>query len=86
MTYEDIDTGNPEGFGQLILESMGEGVCVLDGRGRTTFANPAAARLTGYTSEEMVGEIHHDVLGHSSKAGDPYCMEECPLCGAFYEG
>ncbi len=65
---------------------MREGVCVLDGRGRTTFANLAAARLTGYAPEELVGGIHHDALEHSPEAGDPYSTAECPLCGAFLRG
>ena len=39
---------------QLILESAGEGICGLDKSGKITFANPAAARMTGYSVRELV--------------------------------
>ncbi len=39
---------------QLILESAGEGICGLDASGKITFANPAAARMTGYSVRELV--------------------------------
>jgi diguanylate cyclase (GGDEF)-like protein/PAS domain S-box-containing protein len=40
---------------ELLLGSLGEGVCGFDRRGRCTFVNPAAAAITGYGAEEMVG-------------------------------
>jgi PAS domain S-box-containing protein len=41
---------------ELILESIGDGVCGLDGDGRVTFLNPAGGRLLGYTSDELKGK------------------------------
>ena len=55
-------------------------------RGRTTFANQAAARLTGYAAEELIGEEHHSLLNHSRADGTPYSPGDCPLCGAFRKG
>ena len=81
-----MDLENLEGSGRLVLKSMGEGVCVLDSRGRTTFANPAATELTGYGMEELIGASHHELLEHSTESGEPYPVEECPLCGAFLRG
>ena len=40
----------------LILHSAGEGICGLDNRGRVTFLNPAAARLCGWTAQELLGQ------------------------------
>ncbi|GGA15806.1 PAS domain S-box protein [Okeania sp. KiyG1] len=39
---------------KLILDSAGEGICGIDILGKISFANPAAARMTGYTIKELV--------------------------------
>ena len=39
---------------ELILDSAGEGICGLNQEGKITFANPAAARITGYTVRELL--------------------------------
>ena len=40
---------------ESILDSAGDGICGLDALGQITFANPAAARITGYAASELVG-------------------------------
>jgi PAS domain S-box-containing protein len=42
-------------FNEGIVQSMGDGVAVLDEEGYITFSNPSADRLLGYQPEEMVG-------------------------------
>jgi PAS domain S-box-containing protein len=44
-------------FNESIIQSMGEGVVVLDQEGDITFTNPSAEFLLGYQAEELVG--HH---------------------------
>jgi len=41
---------------ELILNSAGEGICGFDLQGRATFVNPAAAKITGWKVEELVGK------------------------------
>jgi two-component system, cell cycle sensor histidine kinase and response regulator CckA len=41
--------------GELILNSAGEGIVGVDGEGRTTFANTAAAAMTGWSVAELIG-------------------------------
>jgi PAS domain S-box-containing protein len=48
-----------------ILNSAGEGICGLDSRGKTTFANPAVARLTGWKLEELVGKSEQETFGRN---------------------
>src|SRR5206468_9090494 len=45
-----------------ILNSAGEGIYGLDLEGRTTFVNPAAAKLTGWKVEELLGKSEQEVF------------------------
>lgn len=47
---------------ESILNSAGEGIYGLDLQGRTTFVNPAAAKLTGWKVEELVGKPESEVF------------------------
>ncbi len=71
---------------QLILDSAGEGIYGLDRGGRTTFVNPAAAALTGYEAEELIGRDQHEVIHHSRPDGTPYPREECLIHAAIGDG
>jgi PAS domain S-box-containing protein len=70
----------------LILTRAGEGIYGLDRDGRTTFVNPAAARLLGYDRDELAGRSMHQVLHHSKPDGRPYPVEECPIYAALRDG
>ena len=52
-----------------ILNSAGEGICGLDAQGKTTFANPAVAKLTGWTLEELIGKTEHEIFGRNGADG-----------------
>jgi two-component system sensor kinase FixL len=47
---------------ELILNSAGEGICGLDLHGRTTFVNPAAAKITGWKVEELIGKTEQQIF------------------------
>ena len=47
---------------ESILNSAGEGIYGLDLQGRTTFVNPAAAKITGYKVEELVGISEREIF------------------------
>lgn len=71
---------------QLILDSAGEGIYGLDSEGYTTFVNPAAQRMTGFTEEEMIGTCQHKMVHHSKPDGTPYSHLDCPIYAAFKNG
>jgi PAS domain S-box-containing protein len=71
---------------ELILTSAGEGIYGVDGNGRATFVNPAAAAMTGHEVSQLVERPLHDVLRHSAPDGDPYSAEDCPLCAVLRDG
>src|SRR6202022_1655782 len=54
---------------ELILESVGEGIHGIDMEGRIIFENSVAAKLLGYTVEELSGKLAHDAMHHSRKDG-----------------
>jgi PAS domain S-box-containing protein len=64
-----------------ILEFAGEGIYHVDGRGRITFANPAAAAMLGWSVDALVGKPAHELLHHTRPDGTPYPREECPIHG-----
>lgn len=70
----------------LILGSAGEGIYGLDTKGLTTFVNPAAARLLGRSTDELIGRSMHALLHHKKPDGSPYPAEECPIYAAFKDG
>jgi len=71
-------------FADRLLDSMAEGVFTLDTEGRITSWNPAMERITGYTSEEAVGQSCQ--LLKFSKCFDQTCPSAISECGIFKKG
>ena len=70
----------------LILNSAGEGIYGLDKEGNTTFVNPAAAEMLGYSAEELIGKPQHALIHHSKEDGTPYPREECHIYASLKGG
>lgn len=71
---------------ELILDAAGEGIYGLDSEGNTTFANPAAIQILGWTSDELMGRPAHDVHHHTRVDGSTYPRTDCPIYAAFKDG
>jgi len=71
---------------ELILNSAGEGIVGLDLTGNHTFVNPAAARMLGYESSEMIGLHSHSLWHHTKIDGSHYHEEACPIYSACKGG
>ncbi len=71
---------------RLLLASVGDGIFGLDPDGYTTFINPAACEMLGYSEGELIGQLTHAFIHHSHSDGTPYSYEECQLCAAFRDG
>lgn len=71
---------------ESILVSAGEGIYGLDADGLTTFVNPAAAEILGWSAEELLGKPQHAMIHHSKPDGTPYLRGECPIYAAFTDG
>jgi two-component system, cell cycle sensor histidine kinase and response regulator CckA len=71
---------------QIILDSVWEGIIGLDRQGNHTFVNHAAARILGYTVEELLGHPAHATWHHTRAKGSPYAETECPIIAALKQG
>jgi PAS domain S-box-containing protein len=71
---------------QLILDAAGEGIYGVNADGITTFVNPAAQELLGYTAEELAGRNMHSAVHYHDKHGHHYDSHECPIFAAFRDG
>jgi PAS domain S-box-containing protein len=60
------------------MMSMAEGLYITDAQGLTTYVNPSAERMFGWSAAELLGKKLHDI-GHSRHPdGSPYPAEDCP--------
>jgi diguanylate cyclase (GGDEF)-like protein/PAS domain S-box-containing protein len=71
---------------EMILNSAGEGIFGLDSRGKVTFVNPAAVRMTGWKAVELLGRPLHDVLHHTKPDGTQSPDEGCPILATLLDG
>jgi PAS domain S-box-containing protein len=71
---------------RLILSAAGEGIYGLDPDGLTTFANPAALAMLGFSEEELIGKPQHRMIHHSYADGSTYPKEVCLIYKALRDG
>jgi PAS domain S-box-containing protein len=71
---------------RLLLDSTGEGIYGIDVFGNCSFVNNAAAKLLGYSVEEMLGQNMHHLVHHHHPDGSAYDASGCPIARSFKEG
>ncbi|WP_144186976.1 ATP-binding protein [Elioraea rosea] len=70
----------------LVLNSVADGIHVLDCEGRIIRQNPAARSILGWEDHETTGRQSHP-LTHSRKAdGSVYPVEDCPIHRTLHDG
>lgn len=79
--FQDVERDN-----ELILNAAGEGIYGVDAKGCTTFVNPVAEQLLGWTAKELAGKEIHKIIHHSHEHGDDYEKQQCPIYAAFRDG
>src|SRR3546814_20264233 len=60
--FRDVEREN-----QLILRAAGEGIYGVNAEGKTTFVNPAAERMLGWSDADLVGQDMHAIVHHRSE-------------------
>ncbi|MDK2867742.1 MAG: hypothetical protein PWP38_2057 [Clostridiales bacterium] len=65
---------------EQLMDSLYEGVYIVDGNRKVIFWNKGAERITGFKSEEVIGKYCHDnILNHVDAQGRLLCLNGCPL-------
>ena len=69
----DLMLQDDSSWTRLILDSVADGVFVVDHEGRITSFNKAAEKITGFSKKEAIGQYCHEIFRANT------CFEACPL-------
>jgi len=70
-----------------ILDNLYDAVYIVDQERRITYWNQAAAALTGFDADQVVGSFCHDnILRHVDEQGRLLCWTGCPLTKTLGDG
>lgn len=68
-----------EPFRQAVMQSMAEGLYVLDSEGALKYMNAAAERMLGYSEEELRGKSMHEAIHYQHADASAFPAEECGI-------
>jgi len=73
---------------KVILDHLYEGIYFVDNNRKILYWNPSAEKLTGYSSEDIVGSYcFNNKLNHSTSEGILLCNHRmCPLAKTLQDG
>ncbi len=70
-----------------VADHLAEGIYILDENRRIEYWNRAAERISGYSSDEVVGKRCMDnILRHVDAAGKELCPSDCPVAATIRDG
>ena len=69
-----------------MLDSLGEGLYVIDRQGGCSFVNPKALELLALTHQEVIGANQHQLFHHHRPDGTAYPQGECPIYLTLRDG
>ena len=69
-----------------VMDTMVEGLYMLDGKGRLTMMNAAASRLLGWREDELVGKSMHTAVHFQHADGSAHLETDCELLKVRTEG
>jgi hypothetical protein len=70
---------------QKVMDTLGEGVYMLDVDGNCTYLNHEAEAIIGWTSEELTGRNLHDIVHSQLPDGTRLAAADCPVHLAIVE-
>ncbi len=76
---------NEKAKSDIILNSIEDGVMLIDNAEHIQLFNPAASRITGWDPKEAAGIIYKSVLQLIDEKGEPYQPHEDPVAQAMQQ-
>ena len=73
-------------YQEAVVNNMGEGLYTVNREGIVTSMNPAAEKLFGWTSDEVLGRKMHDVTHYKHRDGTPFPAAECAGLQVLHSG
>lgn len=74
-------------FYKEILNSLQDGVYYLDRDRIITYWNRGAEKITGYSSEQVIGSsCRNNLLNHVNEQGLVLCNDHCPMAATMRDG
>ena len=71
---------------EAVLDSAGEGICVVDLEGTCRLVNRAACEMLGRTEAELLGAEWHAAVHPTLPSGARYPAEACPIHSTLRDG
>jgi len=71
---------------ELILESIGEGICGINLRGMVTFVNPAAIGMLEKEDSEIIGKYYEEIFHQHGADRKPLPRDGSPVAAALRDG
>jgi len=71
---------------EFLVEHAADALYLMDTQGRVTFMNPAAEKLFGWSRDELLGQVLHDVIHPRRPDGSENPFSECPLGSVMKTG
>ncbi|MBK6007244.1 PAS domain-containing protein [Ramlibacter ginsenosidimutans] len=75
-----------EADSSLLLQSLGQGVHVIDRQGKIVFENAASLAMLGWTHRGLLGADAHSLVHHHRPGGEVYPECECPIHHTLMDG
>lgn len=69
-----------------ITSTLGEGIFVVDEQELTTFVNPEAERLLGWSQAELLGQNAHNKFHYRTPDGSPLHADDCEIYRIMQSG
>jgi diguanylate cyclase (GGDEF)-like protein/PAS domain S-box-containing protein len=86
MLAKTIDLSDAE-LHKTIVDSLADGVYLVDTERTISYWNPGAERISGYAAGDVIGHPCYDnILGHVDAQGRSLCLTACPLSDTMKDG
>jgi PAS domain S-box-containing protein len=67
---------------EAVTNAVADGLFAVDAAGRVTFANDSTLQMLGYSREQLLGNVFHELAHYRHADGTLHAFEDCPVAQA----